>query len=272
MVPNRGEPLFYSAFCPDWAWFRSFCDKAKIKPFDERILPCPREHSSYNDSLHLPAYASTARTFAGKQLKGVSDEHCLRLSTQEHVGEALDSPFFLSLQTPLPPATIEDALFIRDSPQQAVVAFWNDQLAAADRLIEDAAPLEQSWGLLIPDDIAPAAGRVRLAALMSLALQCGLGGSLWLQQFLVGFDLIGQISQRFSYPPGAKAFNKTPLGPAKVMSSAAPPPPPPPAFRRGIANQGVRTLRFYGTKLWANKKRAGYQPTSRCLRGKSPLY
>ena len=55
---------------------------------------------------------------------------------------------------------------------------------------------------------------------MSLSLHFNLGGSLWLQQFLFGFELVGGLSQRLSYPTDPKASRKRPLCPSKLFNTA----------------------------------------------------
>ena len=135
------EVLIHFAYAPDWERFHTFSIKASILPFNEGVLPFPSKQESYNGDLNLPAYASSARTYAGKQRRGVVDEHLACVTIHEHVSEALNSPFFLSLQTPLPASTTEAALFLRDSPTQALIQFWNNQLRDIDTLIDAADPL-----------------------------------------------------------------------------------------------------------------------------------
>ena len=115
--PPAAAPLFHFVFTPDLDRFYSFSASAKIPSSNESLLPFPSQHQCYNDDLKLPFYSSSARTFAGKQRKGVIDEHLDCDTITEHVYEALDSPFFLSLKTPLPTSTTEAALFSSGQPQ-----------------------------------------------------------------------------------------------------------------------------------------------------------
>ena len=94
----------------------------------------------------------------------------------DHIDEALEAPFLLSLQTPLPSATQKAAFFLRDIPTEAVLSFWGSQLRDLDRLVSDSAALEDRWRILIPNSLSCAAGKIQLAAFMSLASQANLGG------------------------------------------------------------------------------------------------
>ena len=195
------EVLIHFAYAPDWGRFHTFSSKASILSFNEGVLRFPSKQESYNNDLNLPSYPSSARTYADKQRKGVMGERNTCLSVTEHVTAALEDPFFLSPQTPLPASTTEAALFLRDSPGPALISFWNTQIKSPDALVEASAPIEEQWEKLIPPFLLPAAGKIKLAALMSLAHQCNLGGSQWLQQFLFVSELVGALSHTHSYPP-----------------------------------------------------------------------
>lgn len=172
--PQGAEPLFYSAFTADWGRCRRFPEAARIL-LRGRDFPQNRPRSSCDDNLHFPRYSSSAYSYAEKQRKrgfrrasGVPQVSGPRRRSFGH-------PFFLSLENPLPPSTVEAALFIRDSPPAAFVQFWNSQLQAVDALVAASSDVEAKWCELTPPHIAPAAGRVQLDALMSLALQRSLG-------------------------------------------------------------------------------------------------
>ena len=201
--------------------FTAFSTKASIRPFDASRLPKVSKQTSYNDDVKLEHFQSSSRLYAGKQRKGVIDEHLECLSMQEHIDKALSSPFFLSLEVPLPLSIKEAATFIKDSPPELILNFWDEQLSSLDKLIMEASSLEHSWNALIPPEIAPAAGKLKLAAFMSLALQCDCGGSAWLQQFLFGFPLVGRLSQSHCYPTKLKEASKKPVPIPKLFNTNA---------------------------------------------------
>ena len=136
------------------------------------------------------------------------------------MGKALRNPFFLSLIVPLPRSILKAAEFSRDSNPELVALFWDAQLRRLDGLLLGSQWISEAWIKLIPDYTAPAAGALQLPAIMALAAQCGLGGTVWLQQFLFGFPLVGRLSQPRRYQtklkenlkrdgPISKALKKT---------------------------------------------------------------
>ena len=201
--------------------FASFEREARIRDFDATILPSVSKKESYNDDIKLEHFQSSARHHAGKQRKGVVDEHMECLPMLEHVDASLSIPFFLSLSAPLPASILDAALFIRDSPPELVLEFWDAQLLALDKLILEADETEASLTSLIPPEIAQSAGKLKLAALMSLAIQCQLGGSIWLQQFLFVFPLVGRLAQPRCFPVKPKEVIKRPEPISKLSNMNA---------------------------------------------------
>ena len=115
-------------------------------------------------------------------------------------GRSFEQPLFLSLNIPLPRSIENAASFLKDSSPSQIIHFWDSQLIALDKLIADSATTEAAWLELVPPETRPVAGRIRLHALMFLTTQCEAGGSIWLQQFLFGFPLVGRLAQPRCYP------------------------------------------------------------------------
>ena len=86
-------------------------------------------------------------------------------------------------------------------------------------LISESGETEAKWVSLIPPEIARSAGNLKLAALMSLATQCQLGGSVWLQRFLSGFPLVGRLAQPRCYPVKPKEVPKRPEPTSKLFNT-----------------------------------------------------
>ena len=201
--------------------FQAFSMKARISSFDPSLLPNVGRKLSYNDDITIEHFQSSARHYAGKQRKGVVDEHMECLSMMKHIDKALSSPFFLSLSVPLPSSITEAATFLMNSPTELILSFWEDQLTALDKLVSDSAETEKAWATLIPSQTAPATGKIHLPALMSLAIQCGTGGTSWLQQFLFGFPIVGRLAQPRCYPLKLKESLKKPEPPSKLLNSTS---------------------------------------------------
>ena len=130
-------------------------------------------------------------------------------------------PFFLSLSVPLPRSILRAAEFIRDSNPEQVALFWDTHLRRLDGLLEASRDTQSAWTLLVPVQTAPAAGKLQLPALMALADQCGIGGSVWLQQFLFGFPLIGRLAQPRFYPTELKDARKRAEPVSKSLKTTA---------------------------------------------------
>ena len=205
----------------DWDQFKSFTAKATIPDLNGTELPRPTPKSSYNDDVYIEHYQSSAQSFAGKQRRGVQDEHTECLSITDHVKSALNSPFFLSLHTPLPASISSAAIFLRDSHPNAILSFWNTQLNKLDNLIASCIDTQNSWNNLIPTELIPAAGNLRSVALTLLAREQGLGCASWLQQFLYGFPLIGRLSQLNCFPRRERDYNKRAEKLSKILKSTS---------------------------------------------------
>ena len=88
-----------------------------------------------------------------------------------------------------------------------------------EKLVAETITINREWGKLTPSDIRPAAGKLRLSALMSLMYQQNLGGPIWLQQFLFGFKLTGIMSQKHTFPQSEKLIGRQPKSLAIIAKS-----------------------------------------------------
>ena len=201
--------------------FKAFTKTAEIQKLDPSKLPHPFRKASYNDDVILEHFQSSARHYAGKQRRGVTDEHLACLSRDDHIEQAIKSPFFLSLSTPLPKALADAARFVRDSDPELIALFWDDQLDRLDDLVRDSSQTHHDWLTCIPPQTRPAAGKIQLPALMALASQCGIGGSIWLQQFLFGFPLVGRLAQPRCFPPHPRELAKKTDPVSKALRSSS---------------------------------------------------
>ena len=196
-----------------------FIQRALIHSFKSSHAPQPSAKEDYNDDFSVESYTSTARSYAGKQRKGLQEEHSDSSSMEEHAKEAITAPFFLSLQTPLPQAITHALNFISSTPHTAIRDFWRKQLHLTEKLVSDASSCDSAWNERIPLRLRASAGRLKLAPLISLLYQHNLGGSTWLQQFIFGFKLTGIFSQKYAFPVTHKLLSKTPLKLNRIMRS-----------------------------------------------------
>ena len=217
-------PLAFAKTPDDRRWdssaFEAFAASAVILEFGQSQLPLPRRRDCYNDDIHLEHFQISARHYVGKQRRVVTDEHLECLSLEEHLDKALHSPFFLPLSVPLPGSILQAAEFIRDSNPEHVALFWEAHLNRLGGVVEASRATHLAWANMIPEQTAPSAGKLQLPALMSLAVQCGIGGSFWLQKFLFGFPLIGRLAQPRCYPTKPKEARRRAEPISKALKSS----------------------------------------------------
>ena len=188
-MPEIGDDLRFQV--------REFREKGDISPFGPPNHPIPKTGNVYNDDLVWPFYQKSALTLAGEQRTGLLDEHWECHSYDEHIRAALTSHFpRLSIRNHPPPSAIQSTNFLRDCEPQLILKFLDAHLSRLGDLAVGSGFLESTGEGLAPSQIAPAAGRVKLAAHSDLEHQCDLGGQVWIRRFLCGFQLVGDLSQR----------------------------------------------------------------------------
>ena len=176
--------------------YSSFVKNAEIRPFGRKLVQLPTPRRSFNDDVHVEAYAPAALTYAGKQRKGIHENFESCTSMEDHVHRALGEQFPLSVDTPLPQDTRAAALFSRDSTPEQLRSFWESQLLKLEKLVQDSELAQEKWGGDIPDGIKPAAGKLKTVAISQLMDQCGLQGKRWVRQFALGPPVTGELPQR----------------------------------------------------------------------------
>ena len=120
--------------------FSQYTENAGITRFHEAYMPKSFQRNTYNDDISIESFISFATHYAGKQRRGVTDEHLECLTPQEHTEQALRAPFFLSLRTPVPGSILNAALIVDRSHTNAVLSFWGDQPSNHQLVIEDPTP------------------------------------------------------------------------------------------------------------------------------------
>ena len=102
----------------------------------------------------------------------------------------------------------------------AIAPFFK-QLIQLQSLVTASASTESAWNERIPPEIAPAAGKLKVAAFASLMRQAKLGGSELLKQFVYGFPLVGSLSQQHGYPFDKKAAKASLLAQDQLLSDSS---------------------------------------------------
>ena len=84
--------------------------KAEIRAFGRKYAHPPAQRRSYNDDVRVEAYKPAELTYAGKQRREIRENFVSLSSTEDHVHRALREQFPLSVGTPLPHDTKDDAV------------------------------------------------------------------------------------------------------------------------------------------------------------------
>ena len=85
-----------------------------------------------------------------------------------------------------------------------ISAFWDQQIRRLGELALDSSETEAHWEAQISPAIRPAAGKVKVVAILSPMDQANMGGRRWVKQFIFGIPLVVELSQRDGYPPSRK--------------------------------------------------------------------
>ena len=177
---------------------------SRVLSFDEDRIPAITRPESYNDDLYMSSFTRCRTVWAGEQKKGIPHNIPSAVSHADHVGQALLQPFHLAAPVPLPAELSASLRFIRETPDVSILHFWKEQLRAVRELVQAARPTQLLWDAAAPPSLQPVMGRVASVALTDLMAQYGLGGSRWMRQFTFGFDVMGDLSQKFLFPENPK--------------------------------------------------------------------
>ena len=166
------------------------------------------------------SFVSARRSYLGTQGRGIADDHPGANSMSGVVADGLRAPFLPRPGVPLPESTKSAASFRAETEEASARAFWPVQLSRLSCLVADAAQLNSQWNYPIPIEMRPAAGKLKLAAFLSIMLHFGLGGSRWCRQFIFGFSLVGVPSQSDAFSADHRTDGKLPLAGVKLFASA----------------------------------------------------
>ena len=167
----------------------------------------------------MSSFAKSRTVWAGGKRKGIPFNIATAVPYADRVEKALLQPFHLANPIPLPDEVSASLRFIRDTPDLSILRHWPSQLGAVEKLAKASQPLQLIWDAAAPPSLQPVAGRIASVALTDLMAQYGLGGGRWVRQSTFGFDVMGDLSQKFLPPVNRKA--EPPLGADSPLTDAA---------------------------------------------------
>ena len=177
-----------------------FMERAKIKKFEKGAIPPCHKPTSYNNDLELGTFIPSKYTWSGEQRKGLDCHITDSTSIDDHTRKAMDLEFFLAKPVPLPDEIKDSVEFIRNARTEDVLDFWTNQLATVREVVQEAESTQKQWDDQMPNKGQRRPPTLKTVALLHLMKNFGLGGDRWLQQFVFGFPIIGEMDQTGVYP------------------------------------------------------------------------
>ena len=176
-------------------------DEFSLNEFAFTALPDPHSYAEgFNDSLTIEHYTPSARSYMGKQRKGINEPFPNAASYEEHITEALRAPFPL-FETARLPIDLTNALhFNRDNSVETIADFRKSQLIRLRVIAAECWDETEKWMSLAPEDVRIASGKIHVALLTHLARFTRMGGTDWFMQFVFGFPITGILSQKGVFP------------------------------------------------------------------------
>ena len=112
-----------------------------------------------------------------------------------------NSPF--SERSPIPLTVRRSINLLASNSHDDIRQFWDRQICLLRRLVEERKSRSDSWYSRAPPELKNSHRRFPLDIWATLMGLFELGGSKWLDQFVFGFSISGELSQRFAFPPSA---------------------------------------------------------------------
>ena len=182
-------------------------------------LPDPHQDwGRFNNDLVLDHYAPAARSYSGAQRKGIHEPFPDAASYMEHIHEALQAPFPLAEQPPLPADLLTALHFHRDNSRETIMEFQRSQLKQLRVIASECSDDTDRWYRFSPEELKSSSGKINIALLVHLARFTRMKGTNWLMQFVVGFPIIGELKQESVFPLSEAPVTEL-LGPETLFAS-----------------------------------------------------
>ena len=180
----------------------------------------PYDACTFSDDLTIEPYISSYRSYMGSQRKGVLDPLPEADSYSSHLSGALELPFPLSVETPLPSDFRRALSWISSAPSSEISLFWSSQLSTLRTLSMDPLCSSENWYSLRPPAFARSPSSLNVALVAQLANFCNMGGAGWLEGYIRGFPISGSICQSGVFPLTLKPDNPHPIPRSSLFNGA----------------------------------------------------
>ena len=192
---------------------------SSLKP--TALVPPSSSPKGQTDDVAIQHYIPPPLSFMSAQRKGVRDPCSTAKSYQDHLAQALEQPFPMAADCPLPDDIREAIKFTSRSSNRTLTNFWDAQLSALSTLVEHPECSSEPWYALRPKELSAAPKELNIALLAQLASFTGIGALNWLSGYIYGFPITGTISQSKTFPLTQKPDNPKPLSLTELWEGAA---------------------------------------------------
>ena len=173
------------------------------------------------DDVVIQHYIPPPLSFMSAQRKGVKDPLPSAKSYQDHFAQALEQPFPMAAECPLPDDVREAIKFSSRSSNKTLTDFWGAQLSALSALADHPLCSSEPWYALRPKELSAAPKALNIALIAQLASFTGIGALNWLSGYIYGFPITGTISQSKTFPLTQKPDNPKPLSISDLQKGAS---------------------------------------------------
>ena len=198
-----------------------FVSNCNLNGLIPKPLTPPSSQTSWNpDDVKIEHYQASPLTYMGAQRKGVRDPFPQSSSHKDHFERTLAEPFPMALDTPLPKDVSEAIAFLKRRKDESLVTFWDSQITALTKLVNDPHCSSAQWYDQRPAELANAPKSLQVGCIAQLAKFTGIGAFHWLANYSFGFPITGNISQSLTFPMTAKPDNPHPITRESLFDSA----------------------------------------------------
>ena len=183
-----------------------------MRPFAPTLLVIPKIPTrGRKDEVYIHQYVPPPLSYMSDQRKGVKDPFPSAKSYKDHLAQAMEQPFPMAADCPLPDDVLEAIKFLARSSDRALTDFWRAQLSALTTLAAHPICSPKHWYDLRPAELSSAPKALNIALIAQLSAFTGIGALNWLSGYIYGFPITGHISQPMTSPLTPKPDNPAPL-------------------------------------------------------------
>ena len=179
-----------------------------------------QELKTYNDAITVEHYHGALDYYMSFQRSRINIDDLGAESREDFVDKSLQQPFPLAVLPPIPEHLLASLNFLLSNSPIEIERFWKKQLSRLKNFVRERSVASAHWYSFAPKQLGKFHRRFPLDVWAALMRYFKLGNTDWLAQFVFGFPIVGDLSQRFAFPVSDSTL-KSPLSQKEVFSSAS---------------------------------------------------